>query len=39
MSTDKITRLAAQEHGATLKVATLRSTTVKPGDRAAVRAA
>ena len=33
--TDKITRLAAQEHGATLKVATLRSTTVKPGDRAA----
>jgi hypothetical protein len=32
---EKITHLAAQEHGATLKVATLRSTTVKPGDRAA----
>lgn len=32
---DKITRVAAQEHGATLKVAILRASTVKPGDRAA----
>lgn len=32
---DKITRIAAQEHGAMLTVAVLRSTTVKPGDRAA----
>lgn len=31
----KIAHQAAQEHGATLKVATLRATTVKPGDRAA----
>lgn len=31
----KITDLAAQQHGVTLKVAILRSTTVKPGERAA----
>jgi hypothetical protein len=29
----KVTRLAAEEHGTTLKVGVLRSTTVKPGDR------
>jgi hypothetical protein len=31
----KITALAAERHGATLKVAVLRSTTVKPGERRA----
>ena len=31
----KITALAADRHGATLKVAVLRSTTVKPGERRA----
>ena len=31
----KITTLAADRHGATLKVAVLRSTTVKPGERRA----
>ncbi len=31
----KITALAAERHGVTLKVAVLRSTTVKPGERRA----
>ncbi len=31
----KITALAADRHGVTLKVAVLRSTTVKPGERRA----
>ena len=32
---EKITKLAADDHGVTLKVAILRSNTVKPGERSA----